>query len=285
MTKKETKSTAVVVVDEARLAALRAKAGTQDGGSEWPTKLRVNRRPFAEDGETVLPMGKYFLKLNEVEHYFTELDMIVMEKGTQFMRFTGSGKRMEYVGCTMIENTFNPEYKDTLGGTRLGRISGQTAEEMTAAQKEVKFYFHMLGVVDISHATNREGKRIYGTNEAKWVGVSLQFKGKAAVEKQDEFKVLKKKTEAYFEFITRLTKPVKAGDIEGVPYYDFTFERGDNVTITPELIDSIEAVQTLVENENKRILKLHLAAQNKNTVTEALSYTDIDLNDDEEVAE
>lgn len=281
MTKKS--KTEVAIVDDARVAALRAASGASDTeGAKWPNKVRVNRRPIDED-DNPLPMGKYVLKVGDVDHYMTTADMIVIEKGTQFIRFVGEGKKSVYVGCTMIENGFNPEYKDTLGGERLGRKSGMAFDEMTDAQKEVKFYFHMLGVIDVSQAVDGSGKALYDGKTAVFEPAALQFKGKKSVEKQEEFKKLKKKGEAYFDFITRLSKPHKAGDVDGIPFYDFHFERGDSVPLTSDILDSVEAVKSLIETENRRIYKKHLAAQSavvSDTVEEA-SYTDLDLPDED----
>lgn len=269
------KSTEVATIDATRLEALRDASGANaKGGAVWPIKLKVNRQPLAED-DSPLPMGKYVMTIDKIDHYMTEVDMIIMEKGNQFIRFSKQG----YVGCTMIENTFNPEYKDTLGTTRMGRVVGQAYEDMSDAQKEAKFTFHMLGVADVSQAVDSKGKRIYKGSEAKFVPTSIQFKGKKSVEKQNEFKKLKKKDEAYFEFITRLGKPFKDGDVGGTPFYDYVLSRGDAVPLTTELLDSIEAIKSLIENENKRIYGLHLKAQQEigEGDIEEGSYTDLDI--------
>jgi hypothetical protein len=272
------KSTDIAVLNEARIAALREVSGAADSGTSWPSKLRVSRKPFAEDGTTLLPMGKHLITIDKVDHYLNEVDFIVMEKGTQFMRFSGKS----YIGCTMIENTFQPEYKDSIGGTRLGRIPGQDYEEMTDAQKEVKFHFHMLGIADVSQAVDVAGERLYKGKEAIFVPVSVQYKGKKSVDKQNEFKKVKKKGEAYFDFITRLEVPFKDGDIEGVPYYNYHFARGDDVVLTDDVLDSIEATKSLIENENKRIYKKHLEAQAVgDSSAEDASYTDLEIVDED----
>ena len=270
------KPTELVTVDSSRVAALRGASGvTESAGTKWPAKIKVNRSPLDKDNNQ-LPMGKFVIVHNGVSHYLTDVDMIIMEKGTQFMRFTNKG---DYIGCTMIENSFNPEYKDSLGGTRLGRVSGMNFEDMTDAQKEVKFHFHMIGVADISKATDASGVALYDTKVPLYVPAALQFKGKKSVLKQDEFAKLKKKNESYFDFVTHLSKPFRSGDVDGMPYYDYVFERGDNVTLTNELLDSIEAAKDLISGENKRIYGLHLKAQHSEDTTSDADYTDLDLKD------
>lgn len=264
-------STELATVDENRLQQLRQESDAgKGGGAVWPNKLKVNRRPF-DTNDKPLPMGKFVVNVDDTPHFLDEADVIVMEKGTQFLHFTGKG---EYVGCTMIEDGFKPDYKDSLGGTRLGREPGMAFEDMSKSQKEVKFHFHVLGIVDVKDATDKEGNKIYkDVKEPMYVPCSLDFTGKKAIEKQDQLRKIKKKKEAYFDFVTHLAKPAKEGDINGVPYYSFDFTRGDDVQITPEILDSIEAVKSLVENENRRIYAKHLEAQGQGDD----SITDLEL--------
>lgn len=258
------KSTAVAVIDNSRLAALRNKGGAgESAGSTWPEALHVNRNPLTKDDKP-LPMGKFAITVKDQKLFLETADIIIFTKGTQFRRWR---KDNTYAGCTMIEQPGKADFKDTLGTVKVGKFVGET---LTAAQeelnKEIKFYFMMLGIVDISAATTADGTKAFDSREPVWHPMKLEYTGKKAVEKQDELKKLKKRDEANFDFITRLTKPHRAGEAAGVPYYDYNFERGDNTAFTEDILLSIEAAQALIAGENVRIYKLHLAAQSDSAI-------------------
>ncbi len=262
-----TKGTQLATVDTNRLAALRDRAGTSERSNfEWPSALTVNRNPVAED-DTPLPMGKFTTKVNDEQVFLDTTSIIILAKGTQFRRFNKNA----YIGSSMIETGHSkPEYKDSIGGTKVGKIVVE-GRELNAEEKElnkqISFNFMLLCLADISKATRLDGTRLHNTNEPVWHPVKVEFRSKNAVDKQDELKKLKKRDEATFDFVTNLTKPHKEGIAAGVPFYNYHFERGDATVFTEDVLASIEAAQTLIENENLRIYKLHVAAQS-NTVSE-----------------
>ena len=271
------KNTQIATANEDRVAALRKQAGGESGAAVWPAKASVNRKPLASD-DTPLPMGKYTVTVDKQQLFFDTLDVIVMTKGTQYMHFTGKG---DYVGCTMIENSYNPAYLDSTGRERLGRVPKMEYDDMSTSQKEVKFYFRLIGVADISKAVDAHGKKVYDSKEPIWHPIAFQFGGKNSVEKQNEFKKIHKRDEGYFDFITHLPAAFKDGDIAGVPYYGFHLERGDDVVLTDELLDSIEAAQMLIENENKRIYNLYLEAQAQGNDSGELTSLELPQEEDE----
>lgn len=274
----KTKSTEVTTVDASRLAALREKSGVSDrSDATWPSALTVNRSPLSKDDKT-LPMGKFTLKVGEQQVFLDQADVLVLAKGTQFRRWKDG---REYIGCTMIEQPGKAEYRDTLGTTKLGKIPGDyetLTKEQQDFNKEIGFHFMVIGVVDISQATLADGTKLHKGTEAVWHPVKLDYKGKKAVTKQDELKKLKKANEATFDFVTHLTKPHRDGEAAGVPFYDYHFERGDDTVFTEEVLASIEAAHELIENENRRIYKLHLNAQ-AGTVEDNNEVSSLDLND------
>ncbi len=266
---KERIATQLTVLDEGRLAALRGKAGVGEGTTGgWPNALTVNRSPLDKD-DSPLPMGKFKLKVGDKFVFMDTVDTILITKGTQFRRWANA---KTYIGCTMIEQPGKAEYKDSVGTVKLGKFT-DAAETLTTEQKDfnktVKFYFMILGLADISKAVDTKGVRIYEGNDPVWHPIKLDYVSKAAVTKQDDLRKLKKREEANFDFITHLTKPHRAGEAAGVPFYEYNFERGDNVTFTEDILLSIEAAQALIERENNRIYKLHLEAQNGSAIKDS----------------
>ncbi len=267
-------TTAVATVDESRLAALRGKSGVGEGSTGgWPEALSVNRSPLDKD-DTPLPMGKFKLKVGDKFVFMDSVDTILITKNTQFRRWAD---QKTYVGCTMLENPGKAEYKDSVGTVKLGKFTHETlTTQEQDFNKQIKFHFLVLGLADISKAVDAKGTRVFEGNEAVWHPVKLDFVSKNAVSKQDELRKLKKREEANFDFITYLTKPHRAGEAAGVPFYEYNFERGDNTVFTEDILQSIEAAQALVERENARIYKLHLEAQ-KGTVSSTTDEDDEDL--------
>lgn len=258
------KSTQLATVDEGRLASLRGKAGAGEGSTGgWPNALSVNRSPLDKD-DTPLPMGKFKLKVGDKFVFMDSVDTILITKGTQFRRWKDA---KTYIGCTMIEQPGKAEYKDSVGTVKMGKFTDEVlTEEQKNFNAQIKFHFLVLGLADISQAVDAKGVRLFEGNEPKWHPIKLDYVGKNAVNKQEELRKLKKREEANFDFVTRLTKPHRAGEAAGVPFYEYNFERGDNVTFTEDILQSIEAAQALIERENNRIYKLHLEAQAGNTM-------------------
>lgn len=273
---KEHKTTQLATVDEGRLAALRGKAGVSESSAgAWPKVLTVNRSPLAKD-DSQLPMGKFKLQIGDTFAFMDTVDTILITKGTQFRRWADT---KTYIGCTMIEQPGKAEFKDSVGTVKLGKFTGDK-DSLTAAQKEfnkqVRFYFLILGLADVSKAVDAKGVRLYEGNEPVWHPIKLDYVSTRAVSKQDDLRKLKKREEANFDFITRLTTPFRDGESGGVPFYEYNFERGDNVVFTEDILQSIEAAQALIERENNRIYKLHLEAQS-GSVVHASEEDDEDL--------
>lgn len=280
MTKNNTKKsgTDLVPVDTSRVEKLREASGVQEGeGAKWLPRLKVNRTPIDDDGNQ-LPMGKYVVTHEEKLHFMDEVDAIVLAKGTQFMRFEKVDGKTQ-VDCTMIEDTFSPEYKDTLGGHRLGRVPGMDRDDMTDQQKDAKFFFHVLALIDVKDAVDQEGKAIYTSKESVFVPVSLQFGGRRAVTIKNALHKIKKNSEAYFDFNILLNKPERDKVGDNI-FYTFDITRGDNTVYTNELLDSVEAAKNIIETENKRIYSRYLkASQEVQQLESDADYTDLDIVD------
>ena len=261
---KKTETTAVAVVDQARLDAILAK-GKTESQSSFPPKLGTNKEPEDDNGVR-LPLGAYTVMYKDKPIYMTETKVrLGHHELYRFSRYNDKEKKMACV-TTYETNPFKGEFPDSLGTFRCGKVTGKAVAELTEEEKDLnakkgKYQLVIFCQVDISHAVYADGSRVVDSDTPEYYSVSMAFSGTRAVEVGNQFNKEIFKTFNRFEKHVQLIKAVKEKTGDNT-YYVPQFKLGDDSGFPTDIsyIEYIEHIEAGINGENAKILEAHVNA-------------------------